>query len=65
MDLENSFTVQAEVEPDAQRVPGVSLQSVNGDAFSGNVKVKFGAASLACAGEARFVNIDREPSRWA
>ena len=68
MDLENSFTVSAgvetawetllDVEAIAPCMPGATLESVNGDEFTGNVKVKLGPVSMVYGGEARFVSKD-------
>ncbi len=68
MDLENSFTVSADVETawktllDVEAItpcmPGATLESVNGDEFTGNVKVKLGPVSMVYGGEARFVSKD-------
>ncbi len=68
MDLENSFTVPADVETawktllDVEAItpcmPGATLESVNGDEFTGNVKVKLGPVSMVYGGEARFVSKD-------
>ena len=68
MELKNSFTVPADldtawntllnVEAIAPCMPGATLESVNGDEFSGNVKVKLGPVSMVYGGEARFVSKD-------
>ncbi len=68
MDLENSFTVPADVETawktllDVEAItpcmPGATLESVNGDEFTGNVKVKLGPVSMVYGGQARFVSKD-------
>ena len=41
-------------------MPGASLESVEGDAFIGNVKIKLGPISLSYRGQARYItkNID-------
>ena len=68
MQLENSFTVPVPIE-DAWRVlldieriapcmPGAVLDSVDGDAFTGRVKVKLGPIALTYAGKASFVEKD-------
>lgn len=68
MELQNSFTVPADVETawktllDVEAIapcmPGATLESVNGDEFTGNVKVKLGPVSMVYGGEARFVSKD-------
>lgn len=68
MDLHNSFTVPADLDTawgallDVQKMapcmPGATLESVDGDAFAGSVKVKLGPVSIVYAGKARFVSKD-------
>ncbi len=68
MDLENSFTVPADidtawntlldVEAIAPCMPGAKLESVNGDEFTGNVKVKLGPVSMTYGGQAQFLSKD-------
>lgn len=68
MDLQNSFTVPADIETSwktlldvesiAPCMPGATLESVNGDEFTGNVKVKLGPVSMTYGGEAKFVSKD-------
>jgi len=68
MDLENSFTVPADIETawstllDVEAIapcmPGAKLDSVDGDDFTGTVKVKLGPVSLTYGGEAKFVSKD-------
>jgi carbon monoxide dehydrogenase subunit G len=70
MELEHSFTVPVprerawEVLLDVERVapcmPGASLDSVDGDAISGRIKVKVGPISMTYAGTARFTERDAE-----
>lgn len=73
MDLQNSFVVPAnietawqtllDVESIAPCMPGATLESVNGDEFSGNVKVKLGPVSMTYQGTARFVTKDAAQHR--
>ena len=66
MELVNSFTVPADIDTawksllDVQGVapcmPGATLESVDGDNFTGNVKVKLGPVSMTYGGEAHFVS---------
>lgn len=68
MELKNSFTVPADVETawktllDVEAIapcmPGATLESVNGDEFTGNVKVKLGPVSMTYGGEAKFLSKD-------
>ena len=68
VELQNSFTVPADVatawstlldvEAIAPCMPGATLESVNGDEFTGNVKVKLGPVSMTYGGEARFLTKD-------
>ena len=73
MQLENSFTVPVPVD-DAWRVlldieriapcmPGAVLDTVEGDAFTGRVKVKLGPINLTYAGKASFVEKDEAAHR--
>jgi carbon monoxide dehydrogenase subunit G len=66
--LEHSFTVPADVEKawavllDIERVapcmPGAALDSVDGDDFTGTVKVKLGPIGLTYKGKASFTEKD-------
>jgi uncharacterized protein len=68
VDLENSFTISADVETawktilDVETIapcmPGAILESIDGDEFAGNVKVKLGPVSMVYGGEARFTSKD-------
>jgi Uncharacterized conserved protein len=68
MHLENSFDVPVSIDDmwallmDIRRVascmPGASLKDVDGDVFSGSVKVKLGPIGLTYDGTARFVAKD-------
>ena len=70
MELEHSFTVPVpeerawEVLLDVERVapcmPGASLDSVDGDAIAGRIKVKVGPIAMTYAGTARFT--ERDPN---
>jgi uncharacterized protein len=65
MELQQTFTVPVPVDRawdallDPQRIapclPGASLESVEGDAFTGNVKLKLGPITLSYRGQARYV----------
>lgn len=68
MELKHSFTVPVPIEEawelllDLERIvpalPGASLESVDGDAFSGRVKVKIGSIQMAYKGQGKFTEQD-------
>jgi len=68
MELTQTFTVPVPIETawkaliDPERIapcmPGASLESVEGDSFTGNVKIKLGPIGLSYRGTARFVDVD-------
>ena len=68
MQLENSFTVPVPIDEawrvllDIERIapcmPGAALDSVNGDDFTGRVKVKLGPINLTYQGKASFIEKD-------
>lgn len=68
MELEHSFTVPVgidrawevllDVETIAPCMPGAALDTVDGDAFTGTVKVKLGPIGLTYKGKASFVEKD-------
>lgn len=70
MKLEHSFTVPVPVEEawkvlrDVERVapcmPGATIESVDGEDFTGRVKVKVGPMSVTYRGEARFADVDQD-----
>ncbi|MCW2902558.1 MAG: coxG2 [Streptosporangiaceae bacterium] len=73
MQLENSFTVPVPVDDawavllDIRRIapcmPGAIVDSVDGDDFSGRVKVKLGPINLTYQGQAAFVEKDAAAHR--
>ncbi|MGI8528133.1 MAG: SRPBCC family protein, partial [Geodermatophilaceae bacterium] len=73
MQLEHSFTVPVgiaqawEVLLDIERVapcmPGAVLDSVDGDAFTGRVKIKLGPVNMTYKGAASFVEKDEPTHR--
>jgi carbon monoxide dehydrogenase subunit G len=73
MDLQNSFVVPADidtawrtlldVEAIAPCMPGATLESVDGDNFTGSVKVKLGPVNMTYGGKARFVEKDEASHR--
>lgn len=68
MEFENEFTVPLPVEQawpvllDVERVapcmPGTTLESVDGDEITGQVKIKLGAMTTSYRGTARFTEKD-------
>ncbi|MBW3601948.1 MAG: SRPBCC family protein [Actinobacteria bacterium] len=68
MQLEHSFTVPAPpaeafaVLRDIERIgpcmPGAAIESVDGDSFTGSVKVKVGPIQLTYRGDAEYVDVD-------
>lgn len=73
MQLNNSFTVPAPVdvawsalmdlEEVAGCVPGATLESTNGDEFSGKVRVKVGPVHMTYNGSGRFIERDETSHR--
>lgn len=73
MDLTNSFTVPVpapeawrallDIEQVAQCVPGASLDSMDGEQFTGRVRVKLGPVQLTYQGTARFLEQDESALR--
>ena len=73
MQLEHSFTVPVGVDEawlvllDVERIapclPGASVDSVDGDEFTGTVKVKLGPINLTYTGRASFVEKDETAHR--
>jgi len=71
--LEHSFSVPVGVDEawqillDIERVgrcmPGAAIQSINGDEFTGTVKVKLGPINLTYKGQASFVEKDEAARR--
>ena len=73
MQLENSFTVPVPIDEawrvllDIERIapcmPGAALDSVDGDDFTGRVKVKLGPINLTYQGKASFIEKDEGAHR--
>jgi uncharacterized protein len=73
MQLEHSFTVPVgvdeawrvllDIEQVASCMPGASLDSVDGDDFTGSVKVRVGPIGLVYRGKARFAEKDEAARR--
>jgi carbon monoxide dehydrogenase subunit G len=70
MELNHSFTVPVgvdrafEVLTDIERIapcmPGASIDSVDGDEFTGKVKVKVGPMQVTYRGKAKYAELDRD-----
>jgi carbon monoxide dehydrogenase subunit G len=70
MDLEHDFTVPVSVDQawrvllDVERIapcmPGATLDSVDGDEFTGRLKVRLGAMTITYRGKARITSRDEE-----
>ena len=70
MELQNSFVVPADMETAwetlqnveglAPCVPGATLESSDGQNFTGSVKVKLGPVAMTYGGQAHFVSLDKE-----
>lgn len=70
MELEHSFSIPVPVEKawpillDIRRIapcmPGAAIESVDGDDFTGSVKVKLGPINLTYKGQAKFVEKDEK-----
>ena len=73
MDLNNSFVVPADIDTawktllDVEKIapcmPGATLETVEGDNFTGTVKVKLGPVSMTYGGKAKFVEKDEANHR--
>jgi carbon monoxide dehydrogenase subunit G len=73
MQLEHEFTVPVPVEQawevllDVERVapcmPGATVESIDGDTFTGKVKVKVGPITVAYSGSASFIEKDADARR--
>ncbi len=58
--VDEAFTVLRDVERIAPCMPGATIGEVNGDEFTGTVKVKVGPITVTYRGDARFVDVDPE-----
>jgi carbon monoxide dehydrogenase subunit G len=57
-DIDTAWRSMQDVEGLAPCMPGATLESHEGDEFTGNVKVKLGPVSMVFGGVARFVSKD-------
>src|SRR5580692_5335847 len=56
--VEDAWTVLLDIERIAPCMPGAAIDSVDGDDFTGTVKVKLGPIGLTYKGKASFVEKD-------
>lgn len=57
-DLDTAWRTLLDIPAIAPCMPGATLESQDGDAFTGNVKVKLGPVAMTFGGEARFLEKD-------
>lgn len=57
---EQAFAVLQDIERIGPCMPGASIDSVDGQAFTGKVKVKIGPIQVTYAGEAEYASVDAE-----
>jgi carbon monoxide dehydrogenase subunit G len=60
IDKDEALDVLTDLERVAPCMPGATLEEVDGDTYSGRVKVKVGPMSLTYAGDATVTEVDRE-----
>lgn len=57
-DIETAWTILTDLERVAPCLPGATLESVDGDVYTGHVKVRVGPISVAYRGQARLLDVD-------
>jgi carbon monoxide dehydrogenase subunit G len=62
-DIETTFATLTDLERVAPCLPGATLEEVDGDTYTGNVKVKVGPVTMTYRGEAKLVEKDAENKR--
>jgi uncharacterized protein len=62
-DLETTFATLTDLEKVAPCLPGATLEEVDGDTYSGKVKVKVGPVQVTYKGTARLAEKDEENKR--
>lgn len=60
LDIDRALDVLSDLERVAPCFPGATLESVDGDTYSGRVKVKVGPMSLTYTGEATVTEVDHD-----
>jgi carbon monoxide dehydrogenase subunit G len=63
--VDEAWRVLRDIERVAPCMPGATIDSVDGDDFTGGVKVKVGPITMTYKGEASFVDVDEEHHRAA
>jgi uncharacterized protein len=58
--IEQAWSVLLDVERVAPCLPGASLDTVDGDAFTGRMKVKVGPITVTYRGQASFQSVDKD-----
>jgi uncharacterized protein len=62
-DIETTFATLTDLEKVAPCLPGATLEEVDGDTYSGRVKVKVGPVQVVYKGTARLAEADAEAKR--
>jgi uncharacterized protein len=65
VDVETAFTTLTDLERVAPCLPGAQLEEVDGDTYTGRVKVKVGPIQVTYRGTAEIVDIDPDGKRAA
>lgn len=60
LDIDRTLDVLSDLERVAPSFPGATLESVDGDTYTGRVKVKVGPMSLTYSGEATVTAVDHD-----
>jgi carbon monoxide dehydrogenase subunit G len=61
--VDEAWTALRDIQRVGPCMPGATIDSVDGDAFTGGVKVKVGPITMSYKGEASFVDVDEEQHR--
>lgn len=62
-DVDTTFATLTDLEQVAPCLPGAQLEEVDGDVYTGKVKVKVGPIQMTYRGQARMVEADAEAKR--
>jgi uncharacterized protein len=62
-DIETTFATLTDLEQVAPCLPGATLEEVDGDTYSGKVKVKVGPVQVIYKGTARLAEVDADAKR--
>jgi carbon monoxide dehydrogenase subunit G len=63
VDVDRAWAVLVDIEQVAPCMPGAALDTVDGDEFTGSVKVRLGPIGITYKGKARFVEKDEAAHR--